>query len=120
MSDFFRHPLTDSNRRYTPPVTARRLLTRAGGTALLVALLFLPNLSLADAKKPAKPTAKAPPVLTVPSTQDAASSAAQAARLAADSADQASDGSGATARVPRHRQRRGTRPDPGGRTRAAG
>jgi serine protease Do len=75
-------------------VNARRLLTRAGGSAALVALLFLPNLSNADTKKPAKPAAKPPPALTVPSnTQDAASSAAQAARLAADSADQAADGS---------------------------
>lgn len=71
--------LTPSIGRYTPRVTARRLLSVAGGAAALTALIFTASSASAQ-KKPRTPT-----------SADAAAAAGQAARAAADAADQVGD-----------------------------
>jgi serine protease Do len=71
--------LTASKGRYTRRVTARRLLSVAGGAAALAALVFTATSASAQ-KKPKAPT-----------TADAAAAASQAAKAVADAADQAGD-----------------------------
>jgi serine protease Do len=86
--------LTASKRRYTPPVTIRRLVSVTGAVASLVALLTLSPSSDAQSKAKAPPKAApkiAVPKVPAPDAADVATTVGQAAHQAAEVADQAAD-----------------------------
>jgi serine protease Do len=90
-----RRRLTVRIRRYTRPVTARRLFTALGGVAACVAVLFVSDASLAQGKAKTPRYKPSPAANAAPNPSDVAN----AARDVADAADEAAD---ATLKAPTH------------------